>query len=90
MRRPRSAPQRWRLLAGEAPSQPKLINTCYSLVGARLRDLDRRRLSAGNGSLPDVPGAGGVSPADAPPEFRASEARYADGWFSTITAEIFG
>ena len=34
--------------------------------------------------------AGGVSPADAPREFRAREADYAQFWFATITAEVFG
>jgi hypothetical protein len=33
---------------------------------------------------------GGVSPIDAPASARAAEARYADGWFNTITTEVFG
>jgi sulfide dehydrogenase [flavocytochrome c] flavoprotein chain len=40
--------------------------------------------------LADVEGAGGVSPADAPREFRTREADYAQSWFATATAEIFG
>jgi sulfide dehydrogenase [flavocytochrome c] flavoprotein subunit len=40
--------------------------------------------------LADVEGAGGVSPADAPREFRAREADYAQSWFATATAEVFG
>ena len=32
----------------------------------------------------------GVSPADAPRAFRAQEAAFAEGWFHTITAEVFG
>jgi sulfide dehydrogenase [flavocytochrome c] flavoprotein chain len=43
-----------------------------------------------NGVLADVEGAGGVSPANAPPEFRALEAAYAEAWFQTITTEVFG
>jgi hypothetical protein len=31
-----------------------------------------------------------MSPLDASPETRALEARYAHGWFSTITEEVFG
>jgi sulfide dehydrogenase [flavocytochrome c] flavoprotein chain len=31
-----------------------------------------------------------VSPADAPRDFRASEAVYAQSWFETTTAEVFG
>jgi len=38
----------------------------------------------------DVEGAGGVSPADVPADFRAREADYAQSWFTTITAEVFG
>jgi hypothetical protein len=45
--------------------------------------------SAG-GQLVDVEGAGGVSPFDAPADFRALEAAYAEAWFRTITAETFG
>ena len=47
--------------------------------GARLRHFGRRRLPPKNGVLADVEGAGGVSPADAPREFRAREADYAAG-----------
>ena len=43
-----------------------------------------------NGVLTDVQGAGGVSPADAPRGDRAQEALFADGWFNTITGEVFG
>jgi sulfide dehydrogenase [flavocytochrome c] flavoprotein subunit len=31
-----------------------------------------------------------VSPADAPRSFRSLEATYAEAWFKTITAEVFG
>jgi hypothetical protein len=37
-----------------------------------------------------VPGAGGVSPIEAPRAERAEEAAFAQGWFNTITAEVFG
>jgi hypothetical protein len=40
--------------------------------------------------LADVEGAGGISPIDAPADFRALEAAYAEAWFGTITAETFG
>jgi hypothetical protein len=43
-----------------------------------------------NGVLTDIEGAGGTSPLDAPPEFRAREAGYADTWFKSITSETFG
>jgi hypothetical protein len=43
-----------------------------------------------NGVLTDVQGAGGVSPVDAPPSTRAQEALFAEGWFNTLTSEVFG
>ena len=39
---------------------------------------------------PSIFGSGGVSPADAPKEFRASEAVYAEAWFRTIASEVWG
>jgi sulfide dehydrogenase [flavocytochrome c] flavoprotein subunit len=43
-----------------------------------------------NGALTEIPGSGGVSPADASDAARAAEAGYAHAWFKTITAETFG
>ncbi|WP_068876817.1 NAD(P)/FAD-dependent oxidoreductase [Phenylobacterium sp. CCH9-H3] len=78
------------LLAGAAPATPKLINTCYSLVapdyGISIAGVYEPR----GGLLAEVPGSGGVSPLDAPREVRALEASYAEGWFRTITSEVFG
>ena len=78
------------LIAGGTPDEPKLINTCYSLVapdyGISVAGVYRPK----DGLLTDVEGAGGASPVDAPLEFRAREAMYARSWFDTITAEVFG
>jgi sulfide dehydrogenase [flavocytochrome c] flavoprotein chain len=80
-----------RLLTGATPSTPRLINTCYSLVapdyGISVAGVYQPSAS---GQLADVPGAGGVSPADAPRATRAAEAVLAEAWFRTITAEAFG
>ena len=43
-----------------------------------------------DGVLADIQGAGGVSPIEAPRANRALEAQFADGWFKTITGEVFG
>ena len=77
------------LLRDAVPAEPRLINTCYSLIAP-----DRAISVAGvyrpaNGVLADVEGAGGVSPLDPPPGFRAQEARYDADWFATITAEAY-
>ena len=78
------------LLRGETPVQPKLINTCYSLVAPDYGISVAGVYRPNNGLLTDVEGAGGVSPADAPASFHALEATYADNWFQTITTEVFG
>jgi sulfide dehydrogenase [flavocytochrome c] flavoprotein subunit len=77
------------LLRGEAPSPPNLVNTCYSLVAPDYGISIAGVYHPTGGQLADVEGAGGVSPADAPPDFRALEAGYAEAWFRTITAETF-
>src|SRR5215470_17515471 len=79
-----------KLLAGEPPSQPKLINTCYSIVGPNYGITVAGVYVPLNGVLTDVQGAGGVSPIDAPRSVRAQEALFAEGWFNTITGEVFG
>ena len=78
------------LLAGGTPAAPKLINTCYSLAAPDYGISVAGVYAPKNGLLADVEGAGGVSPADAPREFRVREADYAQSWFATITAEVFG
>ncbi|WP_315834308.1 NAD(P)/FAD-dependent oxidoreductase [Bradyrhizobium prioriisuperbiae] len=78
------------LLAGGAPAAPKLINTCYSLAAPDYGFSVAGVYQPKNGLLADVEGAGGTSPVDAPREFRAREAVYAQSWFDTITAEVFG
>jgi sulfide dehydrogenase [flavocytochrome c] flavoprotein chain len=79
-----------KLLKGETPPEPKLINTCYSLVapdyGIHIAGVYRPV----NGVLTEVEGSGGVSKADAPRDIRAMEATFADSWFKTITNEVFG
>ena len=78
------------LLAGATPAEPRLINTCYSLVAPDYGITVAGVYRPVNGALTDVEGAGGVSPLDAPASFRALEATYADNWFQTVTSEVFG
>ena len=79
------------LLQGEEPPEPVFMNTCYSLLSeeygisvAAVYRLDE------SGAIAPVPGSGGVSPPDASPEFRQAEAEYAQGWYASITADMFG
>ena len=78
------------LLAGRAPQQPPLINTCYSLLAADYGISIAGVYRPDRGQLTDVPGAGGVSALDAVGGLRGQEALYAASWFRTIAAETFG
>jgi sulfide dehydrogenase [flavocytochrome c] flavoprotein chain len=78
------------LLRERTPASPKLINTCYSLVAPDYGISIAGVYQPANGLLTDVPGAGGVSPLDAPKSQRAQEATYAEAWFKTITRGVFG
>lgn len=78
------------LLAGRAPQQPLLINTCYSLLAADYGISIAGVYRPDKGLLADVPGAGGVSALDAVGGLRGQEALYAASWFRTIAAETFG
>jgi len=77
-------------LTGATPSPPKLINTCYSLVAPDYGISVAGVYQPANGVLADVPGSGGLSPAEAPRATRAAEAVLAEAWFRTITDEVFG
>ena len=78
------------LLAGATPASSKLINTCYSLVAPDYGISIAGVYQPADGQLVEVAGAGGISPLDAPVSTRSAEASIADGWFRTLTAEVFG
>ena len=78
------------LLTGATPSAAQADQHLLQPGRARLRHLGRRRLRAVGRQLAEVPGSGGVSPADAPRATRAAEAVLAAAWFRTITGEVFG
>lgn len=79
-----------RLLSGSPPEEPKLINTCYSLVAPDYGISIAGVYRPVNGALAEVQGSGGISSPNAPRETRALEATFAKDWFGTITAEVFG
>jgi sulfide dehydrogenase [flavocytochrome c] flavoprotein chain len=79
-----------KLLRGETPVSPKLINTCYSLAAPDYGISIAGVYHPANGQLAEVPGSGGVSPVDAPRSTRSLEAMLANDWFRTITTEVFG
>src|SRR3954468_18271686 len=79
-----------KLIAGGKPDDPRLINTCYSLVAPDYGISVAGVYRPADGQLKDVEGSGGVSPINAPASTRAAETTFANGWFSTITQEVFG
>jgi NADPH-dependent 2,4-dienoyl-CoA reductase/sulfur reductase-like enzyme len=79
-----------RLMAGQKPDEPRLINTCYTIVAPEYGITVAAVYRPVNGQLVEVQGSAGTSPVDAPKSTREQEAKFADGWFKTITGEIFG
>ncbi len=79
-----------RLLAGEAPLDTTLLNTCYSLVGPDYGISVAGVYHPTESAWQSVSGAGGTSALDAGVDVRQKEAGYAEHWFSTITAQVFG
>jgi sulfide dehydrogenase [flavocytochrome c] flavoprotein subunit len=79
-----------RLMGGQKPDEPRLINTCYTIVAPEYGITVAAVYRPVNGQLVEVQGSGGTSSVDAPKSTREQEAKFADGWFRTITGEIFG
>ena len=77
-------------LSGEAMPDPSYVNTCYSLVGPEYGISVAAVYRLKGEGIIKVEGAGGVSPKDATDAFRRDEARYAAGWYSSITADTWG
>jgi sulfide dehydrogenase [flavocytochrome c] flavoprotein subunit len=77
-----------KLIGGGKPDEPRLINTCYSLVAPEYGISVANVYGPADGQIKDL--GGGVSPVDAPSTTRAAEAIFANGWFKTITGEVFG
>lgn len=76
------------LLAGNTPPTPTLESSCFSLIAPdyAISQLGRYRPTGEN----YVEAESVISPVDAPQDTRAKEARDADAWFTTTTAEAFG
>jgi len=79
-----------RLVGGQKPDDPRLINTCYSVIAPGYGITVAAVYRPTNGQLVEVQGSAGTSAVDAPKTMREQEAKLADGWFKTITGEMFG
>lgn len=78
------------MLAGRKVSQPKFVNTCYSLVAEDYGISVAMVYDFADGKIVKVEGSGGLSPTGASDDFHQKEADFARGWYDSITADIFG
>lgn len=78
-------------LRGEAPPDGVYFNTCYSHVGEQygISIVGIFRPNADGSAVIEARDAGGTSPRGDLPEQRRLEARYADAWYESITADMF-
>ena len=77
-------------LSGRPLPAASYANTCYSLLAPGYGISVAGVYRAEQGRLIEVAGAGGVSPLDASPAFRAAEAAYGDAWYAAINADTWG
>jgi len=80
------------LLHGRTPQPPSLANTCYSLIGdkygisvAAVYKYDDKA-----NKIVSIKGAGGLTPMDANASFLNAEAAYAEGWYASLSKDIWG
>jgi sulfide dehydrogenase [flavocytochrome c] flavoprotein subunit len=81
------------LLRGEAPPPaPVYFNTCYSHVDEQyaISIVGVFRPNAERTGFVETPNSGGLSPRGHHPDQRKLEALYADAWYASITADMFG
>ncbi len=78
------------MLGGEKPGTPKFVNTCYSLVAPDYGISVAMVYGFENGKIVKVKGSGGLTPSDANDYHLKQEALYADGWYRSISTDIWG
>lgn len=77
-------------LNGETLSSSSWINTCYSLVAPDYGISVAAVYRLSDAGIVPVKGAGGVGSRDASLKTRKQEAKFATGWYKSITSDIFG
>jgi sulfide dehydrogenase [flavocytochrome c] flavoprotein subunit len=76
-------------LRGDQAVFSSFVNTCYSLLSPDYGISVAGVYRVTDKGITEVAGAGGVSPAKATDEFRKDEAKYALGWYASISADIW-
>ena len=78
------------LLAEREVAEPMFLNTCYSLLSPDYGISISAAYLAGEQGIVPILGSGGTSPLEAPAKVRRDEAKYAEGWYASMTEEMFG
>ena len=78
------------LLNGNTPPDPSLSNICYSFLAPDYAISVAAVYSLSRGDIVKIEGSGGLSLANAEPSVRRAEALYAQGWYESITQDMFG
>lgn len=78
------------ILRGKEPVPPSLVNTCYSLIGPEYGISVAGVYQLTPTGIAEIPGSGGLTPADANDDQLAQEAMFAEGWYTNITRDIWG
>lgn len=77
------------LIADTPLREPIFMNTCYSLLAPDYGISVAGVYRAAPRGVTAISGAGGDSPLAQSDDFRKKEALYADGWYHSITSEMF-
>ena len=76
------------MFRGETVADASYVNTCYSLLAPNYGISVAGVLRVTDKGIVQI--EGGVSPKDASAGFREDEAKYAHGWYASITADTWG
>lgn len=78
-----------RLLRGQEPAPPSLVNTCYSLIGTDYGISVAGVYQFSPTGIVEIPGSGGLTPIDASDDHLMQEAMFAEGWYNNIVRDIW-
>ena len=78
------------LLNEREPSSASMANTCYSFLAPDYAISVSAVYQLSGRDIVKVKGSGGVSPPDVDLSVRRAEAIYAQGWYDSITHDMFG
>ena len=78
------------MLDGQEVGVPSYVNTCYSIAGPDWGISVAGVYKIGkDGKIAEVPGAGGLTPLDAPDWAHKREVEYAESWYKNIIKDSF-